>query len=265
MAAAEDDAEGIVSIYGQSKPAWCEISFTTADGDTTTGVILASFYDILEDAGKPFCFWELRRVLGLLGYARADGFHKRVKELMQSFRELCTHYGHFFNDHFHYSLKAGRSLGIDLSTCTPEYELSTFLFQAFILHTTVHARGNRRSRAEKLLEKWLSAVLATQADAEKVDLNIDEDYLPLCQIAAVDGKCAHVSEQISHLRVISAPVLHATPQCKIASMMRNMFPRIRDCRACSHWMEALITMITEIVDENGIDLAQFKTNFGGRR
>ena len=259
-AEAGDDAEGLVSIYGQCEAAWCDVSYTTSDGNTCTGVIKATFYGVLEDVGKPFCFWELRRVLHLLGYARADGLHKLIKELMSVFAELCEQYGHAFDEHFHHSLKAGRSLGIDLSTCVPEYEISTFLLQAFLLHTTLHARGDRRSRGEKLLHAWLCVVFPTPAHASRIVLHVDEGHFALCQREAVNGRCNHIAAQLVHSQMISSAAISATHQFKIASMLRSLWPRVQACQACSQWVEDLTTQITELVNELGMDLELFKTN-----
>ena len=119
------------------------------DGVLVSGVIKVNVYEALQRVNKPFHFWELRRILESLGYGRSDGLHRVVKQFFADWENVLRLFDLSIVDHFHYSERSGRTRGLDLSTCTSEYEVSSLLFMLICLIVTDQGRGARCSRAEK--------------------------------------------------------------------------------------------------------------------
>ena len=251
-------SDEIVHIFGQNVPAWHDFNFTLMDGVLVTGVIKVNVYEALQRVNKPFHFWELRRILESLGYGRSDGLHRVIKQFLTDWENALRLFDLSITDHFHYSQKSGRNRGLDLSTCTSEYEVSTLLFMLICLVVTDQGRGARCSRAEKALEQFLCVIFPSTAQATGCNLEVDDDDLGFCVHESVGGMCQHVAAAQLHLQTMQRVPFLMTPQFVLASHMRYLFATFRTCASTRSWMGGILCFVCHHVEKNFDELENFK-------
>ena len=250
----------VIHIYGQNDPAWVEVSCAMIDGTHIRGVLKVNSYLILQEANKPFHFWELRRLLVLLGYNRTEGLHKVIKQFLADWQKVLRMFHLELDDHFHYSAKAGRGLGRDLGTCTPEYEVSSLLFMLICLVITDQGRGARCGRAEKVLEQFFCMLFSSSSQAQRISLIAHEEIFDACSFQPANGICEHVAAATLYLRNVQDAYFGMTPQFVMASFMRHLFGLTCTCDASRLWLESILCSICEHIEKNFEGLENFKTD-----
>ena len=186
-----DDRDG-------AKSAWTEISFLGLDGYKTI-TVKVNVYQNLEGKSLPGRFWEVRRFVNEIGYASAEGVYKIVKLHMDSWKEESKLSGLKWSENFRPSARSAKALKVDLSKCSPEFEVSTPLMLVLMLRSLASTYSRKRAAAcLSFCTAFLQRVLVSKRDAEQlIETECDADVLQLCDHETSDGRCTHIADVVN--------------------------------------------------------------------